>query len=174
MTVKAALNGLCVKHSGCASGFCKEGTCHTPSSVDDACDPNDSYACAASPSNKTPSSLICSSLSRTCMPRDRSKHTPCVYRSDCPYSERCHGMGANKGCQPEKREGEQCTPIDTSLGLSEECGEGLVCSGPIGRTHCLALCIPQETNKFGCPGGQACFHLNPEMNSAQSRSEKGE
>lgn len=166
MTSKAALNGLCVKHGGCASGFCKEGTCQTPSSVDDACDPRDPSAC--SPSGKN-NSLLCSDLSRTCIPRGRTRHTPCVYRSDCHYSERCYGLGANKGCQPERREGEQCTPVDTSLGLSEECGEGLVCSGPAGRTHCLALCAPEETGKFGCPGQQACFPWNPETNASQSQ-----
>lgn len=78
-------------------------------------------------------------------------------------------MGASKGCRPEKREGEQCTPVNTSLGLSEECGEGLVCSGPAGKTHCLSLCVPDETSKFGCPGQQACFHLTPETDKGQGQ-----
>lgn len=166
MTLKATLNSLCVKHDGCASGFCKDGACQTPSSVDDACDPSDPSACSSSNKNN---SLLCSNLSRTCIPRERARHTPCVYRSDCHYYERCYGLGANKGCRPEKKEGEQCTPVDASLGLSEECGEGLVCSGPAGKTHCLGLCAPDETSKFGCPGQQACFHLDSETNSSRGQ-----
>lgn len=103
------------------------------------------------------------------MPASRKTQPVCVYISDCMVNERCV-VGK---CVRELAEGEPCKPLEQSLGLVDNCSDGLRCMGPAGKTHCLAVCMPSERHLFGCPGNQECFPVETPFGVCGYRSTTG-
>lgn len=103
------------------------------------------------------------------MPVGRKTQSLCVYISDCMVNERCV-VGK---CVKEFGEGEPCKPLEQSLGLVDNCSDGLRCAGPSGKTHCLAVCMPSEKQLFGCPGNQECFPVETPFGVCGYRSTVG-